>query len=204
MKMILSALMLLALPLTSSIAFANAEVGKPAPDFSVVAQDGKTYKLADFKGQTLVLEWYNRGCPFVRKHYDAKNMQTTQAKAIGDKNFKTTWLSVLSSAKGKEGAMDATEAIAQMKKEGMASQALLLDTDGKMGKAYGAKTTPHMFIIDAKGIVTYAGAIDSIPSGNSADIPKATNYVLAALEDMKAGKPVKTASTKPYGCGVKY
>jgi peroxiredoxin len=170
----------------------------------VTGQDGKTYKLADFKGQNLVLEWYNKDCPFVRKHYDAKNMQAVQKTVTGDATAKTTWLSVVSSAKGKEGSITAAQAAEQMKKEGMNSQAMLLDGDGKMGKAYGAKTTPHIFMINAKGMIVYAGAIDSIPSASAQDIPKATNYVTTAFNELKAGKPVTTASTKPYGCSVKY
>lgn len=200
MKYLLSALIFFA----SSLSFADAEVGKAAPDFSVTGQDGKTYKLADFKGQNLVLEWYNKDCPFVRKHYDAKNMQAVQKTVTGDATAKTTWLSVVSSAKGKEGSITAAQAAEQMKKEGMNSQAMLLDGDGKMGKAYGAKTTPHIFMINAKGMIVYAGAIDSIPSASAQDIPKATNYVTTAFNELKAGKPVTTASTKPYGCSVKY
>lgn len=182
--------------------FADATVGQPAPDFSVAAQDGKTYKLSDFKGQTLVLEWYNQGCPYVRKHYDSKNMQTLQ-KANND-GKKITWLTVISSAKGKQGYLDAKGAAAQMKTEGMASKALLLDSTGTMGKAYGAKTTPHMYIVNSQGVLVYAGAIDSNTSSNAKDIPTSTNYVQTALNELQAGKPVTTASTKPYGCGVKY
>ncbi|MBY0316416.1 MAG: redoxin domain-containing protein [Bdellovibrionales bacterium] len=195
----------------AQLAFADAEVGKAAPDFSLSAQDGKTYKLADFKGKYLVLEWFNKDCPYVKKHYGANNMQTIQKKIVGDKEItfdnkkvSAQWLSVISSAPGKQGHLSQDDAKKEMTTSGMNSTALLLDNDGKMGKAYGAKTTPHVFIVNPNGKVVYAGAIDSDSSSDPATIAKATNYITAAFEDLKAKKNITNASTKPYGCAVKY
>jgi peroxiredoxin len=182
-------------------AAAAAVVGQPAPAFTVVDSHGKTHSLADFKGKIVVLEWWNFECPFVAKHYGSGNMQKLQkewtAKGV-------VWLTVSSSAPGKQGHVDGAKADTLMKEKGGASTAVLLDHDGKAGRAYGAKTTPHLFVIDPKGTVVYAGGIDDKPSTDQADIATAKNYVSAALAEVTAGKAVTTATSQPYGCSVKY
>lgn len=179
----------------------SLETGKAAPDFTLVDTQGKSHSLADFKGKTVVLEWTNPGCPFVVKHYGSGNMQALQ-KAYTAKGV--VWLSICSSATGKQGHMSPDDWNKTLAKEGSAPTALLLDEDGKVGRLYGAKTTPHMFVIDNGGRVVYEGAIDSIKSPNAGDIPKAANHVKAALDEVLAGKPVTLPVTTPYGCSVKY
>lgn len=192
---------ILVLAFNVNLAYA-IKVGQPAPNFSVADATGKTRSLKDFKDKFVVLEWYNKDCPFVRKHYDSKNMQKTQADA---KKRGVEWLQVISSAPGSQGFLEPKEAVAQAKKEGATTiVATLLDKDGKMGKDYEARTTPHMYVIDKKGTLVYMGAIDSISSADEEDIAKATNYVKAALDESMAGKPVTVASTTAYGCSVKY
>lgn len=184
--------------------FANAAAvpGKAAPDFSVKDAEGKTHSLADYKGDWLVLEWFNKDCPYVKKHYGSNNMQSLQEKYT-DKDVK--WLTIISSAEGKQGYLTAEEAVKEAKSHKLASSApFLLDTDGKMGKAYDAKTTPHIFIINPEGVVVYAGAIDDNDSANPAVIPDSKNYVTAALDEALAGKPVSTPVSRPYGCTIKY
>ncbi|MEY4489292.1 MAG: hypothetical protein RIQ79_1800 [Verrucomicrobiota bacterium] len=179
-----------------------ATVGQPAPAFTLTDLDGKTHSLAELKGKVVVLEWTNPGCPFVKKHYDKSgNIPATQKAAVADG---VIWLSINSSALGKEGDYDVAAAKAWLAAEKSAATAYLRDTDGKVGHAYGAKTTPHIFVINAEGVLVYEGAIDSIRSADPADIAKAENYVKSALSDLKAGKPVAKASTQPYGCSVKY
>ncbi|MCB0420598.1 MAG: thioredoxin family protein [Bdellovibrionales bacterium] len=180
---------------------AEVEVGKPAPSFNEVDQNGKSHQLSDFKGKWVVLEWFNEGCPYVKKHYGSKNMQMLQ-----DKYTKkgVQWLTVATSAEGKQGYVAPGKANDQMKRVNMKSTALLLDADGTMGRAFDAKTTPHMFVIDPQGTVVYAGAIDSNDSSNPSTISKAENYVVAALDSAMAGKEVQKSSTQPYGCSVKY
>ena len=178
-----------------------ASIGAPAPDFTATDSNGKPRSLAEFAGKTVVLEWTNRGCPYVRKHYDGGNMQGLQKKYTGQG---VVWLIVASSAPGREGHVTAADANAHVKSVGAAPTAVLLDHDGKLGRLYGAMTTPHCFVIDAKGQLAYAGAIDDKPSTNSTDIAGATNYVAAALDALKSGKPVATPSTRAYGCSVKY
>jgi peroxiredoxin len=197
-----SVLAILALTAISSTSlFADATVGKPAPDFTLPATDGQTYHLSDFKGKFVVLEWYNPECPFVKKHYGSGNMQKLQ----GDYLHKgVIWLSINSAAVGKEGYLTKDQAIKDRIDRKSRSTATLLDPDGKVGQSYGAKTTPHMFVIDAKGNVVYAGAIDSKNSADPADIAQSKNYVAAALDEAMTGKPVATPSTPPYGCSVKY
>lgn len=195
-------LMVFALTLClSATAWSNVKVGSPAPKFNEKGQNGQVYNLDNLKGSWVVLEWYNEGCPYVKKHYKSSNMQKLQKKFTA-KGVK--WLTVATSASGKQGYVDPKTATAHFKSTGMNSTALLLDADGTMGKAYGAKTTPHMFIINPEGVVVYAGAIDSDDSANPDTIKEATNYVNAALKAGLAGKPIKTSSTKPYGCSVKY
>ena len=182
-------------------AVAAPVVGKAAPDFSVTDANGKTQSLSAYKGKTVVLEWNNPECPFVGKHYGAKNMQEQQAAAASQG---VVWLTVNSAATGKQGHLDGAGANAYLAKVGGKEAAYLLDGDGKVGHAYDAKTTPHMYVIDPKGTVIYAGGIDDKPSTDQADIAGATNYVSAALDDTLAGKAVRTSTSKPYGCSVKY
>jgi peroxiredoxin len=182
-------------------AAAQAVVGQPAPAFTATDSNGKTESLGDFKGEFLVLEWTNNQCPFVGKHYGSGNMQKLQ-KTYTAEGVK--WLSVISSAPGQQGYVDAARANALTQERGAAPTAVLLDPQGQLGRLYGAKTTPHMFVIDPKGTLIYAGGIDDRPSTDKADIQGATNYVAAALDAAMAGKPVKVASAPAYGCSVKY
>lgn len=178
----------------------SADLGSAAPKFDLSGTP-QGASLEKMKGKYVVLEWYNDGCPFVRKHYDSKNMQRLQKKYSG----KVAWLTINSSAKGRQGFLGNVEAAKGMyTKEQMASMSLLLDSSGKIGKAYGAKTTPHMYIIDPAGKLVYQGAIDSIASADSGDIKKSTNYVDQALTESLAGKKISMAKTQPYGCSVKY
>jgi peroxiredoxin len=182
-------------------AFAGLAIDAKAPDFELPADDGKTYKLSDFAGSTVVLEWYNKDCPFVRKHYDTQNMQDLQKEAA-EKGV--VWLKVISSAEGKQGYQTADEAAAQLTKEGSHARRILLDKKGTVGRAYDAKTTPQMFIINGDGVLVYAGAIDDNPSANPADARTARNYVREALTALHAGEAIKEKTTIPYGCSVKY
>jgi len=188
---------------TESFANALAEpsVGNPAPALTLTDTKGKQHNLADYKGKYVVLEWVNFGCPFVKKHYGSGNMQATQKKAV-DKGV--VWLSVCSSAEGKQGHMAADDWNQEIADRKMSSTAVLIDESGTVGKTYGAKTTPHMYIVNPDGVLIYKGAIDDKPSTNQDDVPGARNHVLAALDESMAGKPVSTASTTPYGCSVKY
>ncbi|NGP52902.1 thioredoxin family protein [Thioalkalivibrio sp. XN8] len=192
----------LALTLAASPALASdARIGEPAPAFTLSDTAGVTHNLADFRGKTVVLEWTNHDCPFVKKHYDGENMQRQQAEATGDG---VVWLVVNSSAEGKQGHVTPAQAD-QIQADWKAQQtAYLFDTDGTVGRAYGAKTTPHMYIIDPEGVLRYNGAIDSIPSASPADIEKAEQYVEIALAELAAGQPVSRPLTQPYGCSVKY
>lgn len=180
---------------------AKPVIGQPAPDFTAVDANGKTHSLSEFKGKTVVLEWNNPECPFVKKHYGAGNMQKQQADATGKG---VVWLSINSSAPGKQGSMDGAAANAQLAKSGAKPTAYLLDADGKVGHTYGARTTPHMFVIDPNGVLQYMGAIDSTPTADSDDIPSSTQYVSQALAELSAGKAVSVPTSEPYGCSVKY
>jgi peroxiredoxin len=182
-------------------ALAAPEIGKPAPAFTATDSNGKTHSLADFKGKTVVLEWTNPECPYVVKHYDSKNMQKLQADYTAKD---IVWLSINSSAEGKQGNMNGEKANAYVAEKGGKATAYLLDPTGEVGKLYDAKTTPHMFVIDKDGTLVYAGAIDDNDSSKPEDAATAKNYVTAALDSVLAGKPVETAQTKPYGCSVKY
>ena len=182
-------------------AFAAPVVGKPAPDFSVTDASGKTQSLAAYKGRTVVLEWNNPECPFVGKHYGAKNMQAQQAEAASEG---VVWLTVNSGASGKQGHLDGAAANAYVAKVGGKEAAYLIDGDGKVGHAYDAKTTPHMYVIDKDGVLRYMGGIDSIASTDKEDIPKATQYVRQALAEIRDGKAVSVPTSEPYGCSVKY
>ena len=186
--------------LFSAAALANAPAGSPAPAFTVSDLSGKAVNLADYKGKTVVLEWTNFGCPFVQKHYRSGNMQALQKKYAND----VVWLAVNSTNRGSSDWTDPAPLTAQLKDFGAQPARYLVDEPGKVGMAYGAKTTPHMYIIDPKGTVVYNGAIDDKRSTSVADVKTAKNYVVAALDELKAGKPVSVASTTPYGCSVKY
>ncbi len=194
-----------ALSLALLFGSANAvSVGQAAPNFSLKDVSGKTVQLSDFKGKTVVLEWTNPGCPFVVKHYASPmlNMQGTQKSAIAMADV--VWLSINSTSTGHADYLAPEKLAAWMAQKGGAPSAVLMDADGSVGKAYSAKTTPHMYVVDAKGQLVYAGAIDSIASARVDDITNAKNYVKAALMDVKAGKPVATSISQPYGCTVKY
>ena len=176
-------------------------VGSTAPNFSATDTHGKAVSLADYKGKYVVLEWFNPECPFVKKHYGSGNMQKLQ------ENFTSkgvAWLTIDSNAPGKEGSLKPEQANKTMADWKVHSTALLLDSDGKVGKAYGAKNTPHMFVINPEGKIVYEGAIDSKASPNPDDIASSTNYVKVALDESMAGKKVTTPSSRPYGCSVKY
>lgn len=176
-------------------------VGSAAPDFSLSDSNGKTHALSQYKGKYVVLEWFNPECPFVKKHYGGGNMQKLQQEFTG-KNV--VWLTIDSSAPGLEGSLTAEQANKIMADWKTHQTALLLDPEGKAGRAYGAKNTPDMIVINPEGKIVYEGAIDSKASPNPADIPVSTNYVKVALDESLAGKPVTTPSSRPYGCGVKY
>lgn len=180
---------------------AHAEIGKPAPAFTLEGADGKTHSLADAKGKIVVLEWTNPGCPFVQKYYEPGEMQKLQKAAV-EKGI--VWYRVNSSAPGRDGAQTAKQTAAYEKSNNVAATASLIDPTGEVGHAYNALSTPHLYVIAADGTLAYSGAIDNMPTPNSADIAKAKNYVTQALAEIEAGKPVSEPSTKSYGCSVKY
>jgi peroxiredoxin len=176
-------------------------VGKPAPDFAGIDSDGKTVTLKELRGRTVVLEWSNHQCPFVAKHYRSGNMQALQKEAAGQG---VVWLTMVSSAPGMQGSVTAAEANELTRSRGAAPSAVVLDPTGTIGRAYDARTTPHMFVIDASGTVVYMGGIDDKPTTDVADIATAKNYVRLALAAVAAGRPVQEPVTRPYGCSVKY
>jgi AhpC/TSA family len=180
---------------------ADATIGQAAPAFNVTDSMGKAQSLDAYRGKWVVLEWTNNECPFVQKHYGSGNMQKLQKTYTGKG---VAWLSVISSAPGKQGYATPERANALTKERGAMPSAVLLDSEGKIGRSYAAKTTPHMFVIDPKGTLVYGGGIDDTPSTDTADIAKAKNFVAAALDAGLAGKPIATASSTPYGCSVKY
>lgn len=182
-------------------AHAQAIVGQAAPAFSAPDTAGKTRSLAEFKGKYVVLEWVNPGCPYVQKHYNAANMQATQKEAVGKG---AVWLTVNSTAADAGDYKAPAELAAWMKQQNAAATATLMDADGKVGRAYNARTTPHMYVIDPAGKLIYAGAIDSKATARADDIKTATNYVRQALGEALGGKPVSVAVTQAYGCSVKY
>ena len=186
-----------ALLAVSTSAAAALQIGQPAPAFTAVDTAGKTHTLDDFLGKVVVLEWTNHDCPFVKAHYDAGNMQAQQRDATTEG---VVWLSVISSAPGKQGHVGPSQADALTASRNAAPTAVLLDESGDMGRAYKARTTPHMYVIDTKGKLAYMGGIDSGPS----NIDAATQYVPAALANVMAGKAADPAVTRPYGCSVKY
>ena len=177
------------------------DLGKLAPTFSLPSASGKEITLSQYKDKVVVLEWLNHGCPFVRKHYDSNNMQALQKKYT-DRGV--VWLSIISSAPGKQGYQDAKGAMAEAKKYKSEATEILIDKDGTVGRAFEAKVTPHMFVIGKDARLVYQGAIDSIASADQSDIEKAENYVEKALDATLQGQKIMIASTKAYGCGVKY
>jgi len=187
--------------LVAGTAAAAPEVGKAAPAFTGTDTAGKTWALADLHGTPVILEWTNHDCPYVVKHYESGNMQALQQEAT---EAGYTWLSVISSAPGKQGHVSAERADGLTASRNAAPSAVLLDPKGDIGKAYGARTTPHMFIIDAQGTLVYMGGIDDKPTTDLADVEGAENYVRLAMADLAAGEPVGKAVTRPYGCSVKY
>jgi hypothetical protein len=182
-------------------AAAQAVIGQPAPPFTAVDANGKTVSLADFKGKHVVLEWVNPGCPYVQKHYNSGNMPATQKAAL-DKGV--TWLTVSSTAKDAGDYRAPKDLVGWIQSKGGAPSATLMDDSGRIGRAYGARTTPHMYLIDPQGRLLYAGAIDSKPTSNPADIATATNYVNQAVGEALAGKAVSQSTTRAYGCSIKY
>lgn len=195
---ILSSLLLLSL---SSFAFAEVKPNTTAPDFQVKDMNGLDHKLSEFKGKWVVMEWFNKDCPFVKKHYGSNNMQTLQ-KTYTDKGV--VWLTIYSSAKGNQGYQEGSEAIKTQQELKGKSSFLLADNNGAVGKLYGAQTTPHMFVISPDLKVVYTGAIDDNNSPDPKVISSSKNYVAQALDSAMANKAVATAHAKPYGCGVKY
>ena len=199
MQFVVSILLLVFL----EISYANAKTEEQAPDFNLLNSYGETVKLSEFKGQTVILEWTNHGCPFVAKHYKTKNMQNTQVKA---KKANVVWLSIISSAPGTQGFVSDREANELTKLRSAVPSHVLLDSKGLVGKSYGAKTTPHMYLIDKFGILKYQGAIDDAGGRGFMfkDLSEAKNYILSALDELKKGKKITDSATKPYGCSVKY
>lgn len=201
MKTKLLLIALASLPSASLFAADSPKVGTAAPDFSLADAKGKMHSVSENKGKFVVLEWFNPECPFVKKHYSSGNMQKLQQE-YSKKGV--VWMSIDSSAADKEGNLTPEQASKQIDEWKMNSTTLLLDPAGKAGQAYGAKNTPHMFVINPEGKIVYEGAIDNKPTPNIADLSTATNYVKTALDEAMSGKPVTTANTRPYGCSVKY
>lgn len=201
MKTKLLAMLLTLAASTALFAADSPAVGTAAPDFSLTDSKGKAQTVSQYKGKYVVLEWFSPECPFVKKHYGSGNMQKLQEEFTGKG---VVWLSIDSSAPGLEGHLTAEQANAKMTEWKTKQTALVLDPDGKAGRSYGAKNTPHMFVINPEGKIVYEGAIDSKATPNPSDIANSTNYVKVALEESLAGKTVSNANTKPYGCSVKY
>ncbi len=196
----LAALFVLGAGFTSGFLAATAVDGL-APDFTGTTMTGKQISLAEFRGKPVVLEWTNHQCPYVRKHYNSGNMQKTQRALTQDG---AVWISIISSAPGKQGYVSAAEAQQLTTTRASYADYVVLDSTGRIGRLYGAKTTPHMFIVSETGVLQYQGAIDDIPSASTRSLAKANNLVLSAWNQIKAGETVATSNTKPYGCTVKY
>ena len=192
---------LIAATLVTTSVWAAPEIGQPAPAFSVIDSKGVTHSLSDFAGKIVVLEWTNHDCPFVKKHYDTDNMQSLQREMTAQD---VVWLSVISSAPGTQGFVSAAQADQLTADRKAAPTAVLLDSDGVMGRAYDARVTPHMYVIDSSGVLRYAGGIDSIPTANKADVAKADPYFATAARAVLAGATVERTISRPYGCTVKY
>ncbi len=187
--------------LATSLSSAAVRTGKAAPDFTLPGSDGESYTLSDYQGKKVILEWTNHGCPYVQKHYDSGNMQALQQEMTEQG---IVWLSVISSRPNSQGYVEAEEANELTVSRKANPSAILLDPEGDVGRLYGAKTTPHMYIINEQGELVYQGAIDDKPSARPSSLKGAKNYVRAALADVSSGRPVKMAETTPYGCSVKY
>ena len=179
----------------------TVNAGQPAPDFTLFDITGKEHRLSQYLGKYVILEWVNFDCPYVKKHYKSGNMQNLQKKYTAQGEV---WLSINSSAPGKQGNFTIEEINKRSKKLATHYSAYLLDPDGKVGRMYGAQTTPHMYIIDPKGKLIYQGAIDSIPTADEEDIPEATNYITLAVDESQNGKALTHRTTVAYGCAVKY
>ncbi len=201
MKRTIASSLIAAGMLLAGAVHAEAVVGQQAPAFSGTDSTGKPVSLSQFKGKYVVMEWINPECPFVKKHYDGGNMPGTQKYAAGKG---VVWVAVSTSADSGDRNAKAAAVNDWLKAKGAAPTVTVMDTGGAIGRAYGARTTPHMYLIDPNGKLVYAGAIDSKPTANPADIKTATNYVVQAIDDSLAGKPLAQAVTKPYGCSVKY
>ncbi|MEX2644432.1 MAG: redoxin domain-containing protein [Acetobacterales bacterium] len=182
-------------------ALAAPTVGEPAPEFTAIDSQGQSRSLTDFRGKTVVLEWTNHDCPYVRKHYETGNMQALQKDATADG---VVWLSVISSPPGEQGHVEAAEADRLTGSRNAAPTAVLLDPDSKVARAYAARVTPHMFVIDGQGTLRFMGGIDDKPTSRHSSVEGARNYVRLALADLAAGRDVQEATTRPYGCAVKY
>ncbi|MBW8815269.1 MAG: thioredoxin family protein [Caulobacterales bacterium] len=187
--------------LAAGPACAEPMVGQPAPAFQARDADGRTVSLAQFRGRTVVLEWTNNGCPYVGKHYGSGNMQRLQAQATADG---VAWLTIISSAPGFQGYLTGPQAKAWKAKVGARSSDVLLDPKGVVGRLYEARTTPHMFVIDKTGRLVYMGGVDDQPTTDPESLKIAKPYLAEALADVKAGRPVATPVSQPYGCSVKY
>ena len=190
-----------ALLVAAGTALAAPQIGQPAPAFTLTDSTGQSHNLSDFKGKFVVLEWLNHGCPFVVKHYESGNMQKLQKEYTGQD---VVWLSIVSSAPGKQGHMTPEETNQAKAEKGSAATAVLIDEDGTVGRLYNAKVTPEMFIINPEGVLVYMGAIDDKKSTDPADVAGAKNYVKQALDEAMSGQPVSESSTTAYGCSVKY
>ncbi|SHH79478.1 redoxin domain-containing protein [Ferrimonas marina] len=197
-KALLSALVMASV---STLASAAVKVDSAAPEFTLTNSHGESVSLEQFAGKQVILEWTNHLCPYVQKHYSSDNMQALQTQYTGED---VVWLSIISSAPGKQGYVDSDTANALTKDRNAAPSHVLFDPEGTVGKAYGAKTTPHMYLIDSDGILRYAGAIDSIKSANPEDIPKSINYVTSGMTALEAGGSPDPKLTAPYGCSIKY
>jgi len=184
-----------------SIVALAARVGEPAPNFTATDSNGKAHTLSSYRGKFVVLEWHNQACPYTKKHYDSGNMERLQREWT---QKGVVWFTVISSAPGTQGYVTAEQENDYMRRMNAAPTAALLDPTGDLGHLYGAKTTPHMFIINPDGVLIYDGAIDDKPTPDQADIPTATNYVSLALSEAMSGKPVSPPTSRPYGCSVKY
>ena len=182
-------------------ALAQPQPGQPAPAFTLTDLDGRKVSLADLKGKYVVLEWTNPGCPFVQKHYDSGNMQSLQKRFTGEG---VQWIVINSTSPAHSDYLKPAEQKAWLARQGAAASVAALDADGRIGRAYAAKVTPHMYVIDPGGALVYAGAIDDNRSANPADVKTASNYVVQAFAELRAGKPVSAASTQAYGCTMKY
>jgi peroxiredoxin len=198
---VIAALAFSIVALGAPLANAAPQIGQPAPDFTATDSKGKSLQLSQYRGKTVVLEWTNADCPYTRKHYTSGNMQSVQA--LAQKNG-VVWLTVISSAPGKQGYVDGAGADALTESRGAVPTAVLLDPSGTVGRLYGAKTTPHMFVIDKNGALQYMGGIDSIATTDVSDIAQAEPYLKEAMLAVVQGSPVAHAATKPYGCAIKY